>query len=83
MNVVLWIIKQLAITVAAVAVLGAAGMFLGSFIARLINPRPNAHLMEGLEYVALGTLSGAGLGLVGSVVWARQSWKKLQLEKSS
>ena len=83
MSLFLSIVKQLAITVAAVVVLGAAGMFCGSFLARLINPRPNVLLMEGLEYVALGTLAGAGLGLVGSIVWARQRWKKLHLEKSS
>jgi hypothetical protein len=49
---------------------GILGMMLGSIVARTIQPRPNPHLMEGLEYVAGGTLIGAIVGALGAIALA-------------
>jgi hypothetical protein len=48
--------------------LGTAGLYIGGAIGRAVNPRPNVHLYEGIEYVFIGGLVGAGVGLAAGVL---------------
>lgn len=69
-------------------VFGGVGMMLGGVIARIINPRPNPHLMEGVEYVMGGALIGALLGLAAVIAVAVQENKRrrkrsIQAEQTS
>ena len=57
-------------------VFGGVGMMLGGVVARMINPRPNPHLMEGMEYVMGGALIGALLGLAAVIALAVRENKR-------
>ncbi|BBO30553.1 hypothetical protein [Lacipirellula parvula] len=70
MRTILVLLKYVAAALLAMVIVGGAGMMLGSIVARSINPHPNPHLYEGLEYVMGGALIGALLGLVGVIVAA-------------
>jgi hypothetical protein len=70
MRTILTLLKYVAAALLAMAIVGGIGMMLGSIIARAINPHPNPHLYEGLEYVMGGALIGALLGLIGVIVAA-------------
>ncbi|WP_428307513.1 hypothetical protein [Lacipirellula sp.] len=75
MRTILVLLKYLVAALLAMVVVGGAGMMLGSIVARAINPHPNPHLYEGMEYVMGGALIGALLGLVGVIVAAIRAAK--------
>lgn len=76
MRTFLMLLKYLLAAIFVSIVFGGVGMMLGSVVARMINPHPNPHLMEGMEYVMGGALIGALLGLAAVIAVAVQESKK-------
>ena len=76
MRIFLMIVKYSLAAVFVMTVFGGVGMMLGGVVARIINPRPNPHLMEGVEYVMGGALIGALLGLAAVIALAVQESKR-------
>lgn len=88
MRVFLMLLKYSLAAIFVMTVFGGVGMMLGGVIARIINPRPNPHLMEGVEYVMGGALIGVLLGLAIVIVLAVQENKRrrqrsIQSERTS
>jgi zinc transporter ZupT len=75
-RVFLMLLKYSLAAIFVTTVFGGVGMMLGGVIARIINPRPNPHLMEGVEYVMGGAMIGALLGLAAVIALAVQENKR-------
>ena len=88
MRIFLMVVKYSLAAVFVMTVFGGVGMMLGGVVARIINPRPNPHLMEGVEYVMGGALIGALLGLAAVIALAvrenkRRRQRSIQSEQTS
>lgn len=76
MSTFLMLLKYSLAAIFVSTVFGGVGMMLGGVVARIINPRPNPHLMEGVEYVMGGALIGALLGLAAVIALGVREFKK-------
>ena len=75
MRTFLMLLKYSLAAIFVSTVFGGVGMMLGGVVARIINPRPNPHLMEGVEYVLGGALIGALLGLAAVIALGVREFK--------
>ena len=76
MRTFLMLLKHSLAAIFVSIVFGGVGMMLGGVVARIINPRPNPHLMEGVEYVMGGALIGALPGLAAVIALGVREFKK-------